>query len=102
MNLKKGKFIFRIVISLLVFGFGVAIYFTTSDPNAKTAGVGIASTIFGTWMSSGTTSITKLKSTKTKDKKPAELKEIVVDDNIEDFLKSLDNKNNEKNDVNNE
>lgn len=57
MELKTGKFIFRIVISILVFGFGVAIFFISADPNLKSVGVGLTSMVFGTWMSSGSTTI---------------------------------------------
>jgi len=93
MELKTGKFIVRVFVSLLVFGFGVTIFFTTDDPNMRTVGVGLTTTVFGTWMSSGSTSINAA----LKNKKPVALTEVVVDNtdtsNVSTFLKSLDAKN---------
>ena len=99
MNLKTGKFIFRIVVTLLVFGFGVAIFFAGSDPGMKLVGSNMASMVFGTWMSSGsTTTKAALNSKKTK----SHLTEVVVTDdnennddddskdNVKDFLNQLD------------
>lgn len=56
MKLRTGKFLFRIILSMAVFIFGVCVFFLSSDSNVKIIGYGMVTTVFGTWMSSGSIS----------------------------------------------
>ena len=51
------KFWFRVVLSLLVFGFGVGIYF--SDTANGSIGINLVSVVWGAWMSAGSTKAKK-------------------------------------------
>ena len=55
MNLKFYKFLVRVFLTVALMSFGMAIFWTTNDPNVRAIGVGLVSGIVGTWMSAGST-----------------------------------------------
>ena len=49
MDLTLHTFIFRIVLLLVVVGFGISIYYTSDNPNEKMGGFGLVTMILGLW-----------------------------------------------------
>lgn len=58
--LKIAKFTFRAFMSVCVMSFGIAIFFTSGDPAMKSVGSGLVGTVFGTWMSVGSSKLSSI------------------------------------------
>lgn len=87
-TVKHWKFLVRVILTFIVLGFGISIFFTMTDPNLRHVGTGLVSFVFGTWMSSGSSKITKAvnpKSTKP-DGKPDTTSDAITADNIDSIL----------------
>ena len=54
---KVAKFSVRVLISFALFAVGAAIFFTQEDSSMKTLGASFMTTVFGAWMSMGSSKI---------------------------------------------